>query len=193
MPVKLFKHYCWMITSFLYLKAKGVETGLGHVTLLGLPIIVKAPHSRIILRKGVTLISKSKHNVAGINHPVILATLAEHAVIEIGNAGLSGSSICATKRIVIGDYSGLGANSHVYDTDFHVLDPIQRRNQKGISDAQASPVTIGNDVWIAMGALILKGVTIGDGAVIAAGSVVTDDVPPRGLYGGNPARELKRI
>jgi acetyltransferase-like isoleucine patch superfamily enzyme len=49
------------------------------------------------------------------------------------------------------------------------------------------PVIIGNDVWIGMGALILSGVTIGDGAIVAAQSVVTKDVPPYAIVAGNPS------
>lgn len=52
-------------------------------------------------------------------------------------------------------------------------------------------ITIGNDVWIGAGAIILQGVAIGDGAVVGAGSVVTKDVPPYGIVAGNPARLLK--
>jgi len=58
--------------------------------------------------------------------------------------------------------------------------------------ASRGPITVGNDVWIGLGALILSGVTIGDGAVIAAHSVVTKDVRPYAIVGGNPAREIRR-
>lgn len=53
------------------------------------------------------------------------------------------------------------------------------------------PIVVGNDVWIATRAIIMSGVTIGDGAVIAAGSVVTRDVPPYAIVGGNPAKIIK--
>lgn len=58
--------------------------------------------------------------------------------------------------------------------------------------ASGGPITIGHDVWIGSGAMILSGVTIGHGAVIAARSVVTKDVRPYAIVGGNPAREIRR-
>ena len=60
------------------------------------------------------------------------------------------------------------------------------------SPATKGDVVIGNDVWIGYRAIILSGVTIGDGAVIAAGAVVTKDVPAYGIVGGNPAKLIKK-
>ncbi|MBY5377327.1 hypothetical protein HFN07_28555 [Rhizobium leguminosarum] len=54
-----------------------------------------------------------------------------------------------------------------------------------------APIRIGNHVWIGMRAVILKGVTIGDGAVVAAGAIVTKDVPPGAVVAGNPAKVVK--
>ena len=62
-----------------------------------------------------------------------------------------------------------------------------------VEDVYGLSITIGNDVWIGGHSTILPGVTIGDGAVIAAGSVVTTDVPPRSLVAGNPAKVKKEI
>ena len=59
------------------------------------------------------------------------------------------------------------------------------------SGARTAPVSIGDDVWVAHGAIIEAGVTVGDGSVVAAGSVVTKDVPPRCLAIGNPARSMQ--
>jgi acetyltransferase-like isoleucine patch superfamily enzyme len=192
---RLFKLYLHPIklTDYLFLRYHGVETRIGYVKLLGWPIIHKAKGSRIILHNGVTLVSRSKYNVAGINHPVIIATLAEGAKIEIGRSGLSGASICAVEGVYIGDDSGLGANSKVYDTDFHSLDPEQRRLQNDIKQANFKPIFIGNNVWIASGVTILKGVKIGDGAIIGAGSVVTKNVSPKSVVGGNPAKLIRLL
>jgi acetyltransferase-like isoleucine patch superfamily enzyme len=179
--------------TYIYLTKKGVDTKFGYVKMQGLPIIYKTPGSRITLAKGVTIISNSKHNIAGINHPVILATLTKTAIIEIGKVGLSGASICAAINIRIGDNSGLGANSKIYDTDFHVINPEKRRNQNSIEEALTAPVIIDEDVWIASDVTILKGVHIGHGSVIGAGSIVTKSVPPLVIAAGNPAKVIKSI
>jgi acetyltransferase-like isoleucine patch superfamily enzyme len=70
----------------------------------------------------------------------------------------------------------------IMDTDFHRVD--------GRPSGDAA-VSIGNRVWIGVGAKILKGVTVGDGAIVAAGSVVTRDVPAATLVAGNPARVIR--
>ena len=192
---RLFKLYLNPIKliDYLFLRYHGVETKIGYVTLLGRPTIIKAKGSRIIMHNGVTLVSKSKYNVAGINHPVVIATLASGAKIEIGKAGLSGVSICAVDEIYIGNESGLGANSKVYDTDFHCLDPQKRKTQSDIKQAKFKPVIIGDNVWVASDVTILKGVKVGDGAVIGAGSIVTKDVSPKTVVGGNPAKFIKAL
>lgn len=70
----------------------------------------------------------------------------------------------------------------------HPLEPAQRR-----AATTGNPIRIEKNVWIAAGATIIGGVTIGENAVVAAGSVVTNDVPPNTLVGGNPARVIRSI
>ena len=65
-------------------------------------------------------------------------------------------------------------------------------NEYKYADGDKCHVVIGNDVWIGYGAMIMGGVTLGDGAVVAAGAVVTKDVPPYTVVGGVPAREIKK-
>lgn len=188
--------FTWLkrFIDYTYLKSCGVETEFGYVTLIGRPIIKKYPGSRIILGKDVLLISKTAVNVAGVNHPVILATLSNSAKIEfLNNSGASGASIVAVKGVSVGKYASIGANSCCYDTDFHLVDPIERRNQNGADEAASSPIKLGNDVWIGANALILKGVNIGDGAVVGAGAVVTKDVEGKQVVAGNPARVVKQL
>ena len=90
-------------------------------------------------------------------------------------------------EIRIGNNCLIGPDVGIY-TAGHRLEPEGR-----VLDVYGLPITIGNDVWIGGHSTILPGVTIGDGAVIAAGSVVTKDVVPRTLVGGNPAKKIKEI
>ena len=95
------------------------------------------------------------------------------------------ASIDCTQEITIGDYCAISDNVQILDSDFH---PI---TYNGKTSTMSKPVHIGNHVWIGRSAIILKGVTIGDGAIVGAGSVVTRDVPARCLVAGNPARVIK--
>jgi acetyltransferase-like isoleucine patch superfamily enzyme len=89
--------------------------------------------------------------------------------------------------IDIGDDVMIGPNVSII-TSSHPLDPSQRR-----ACVIAKPIVIRRNVWIAAGATIIGGVTIGENSVVAAGSVVTRDVPPNCLAGGNPARVIRSI
>jgi acetyltransferase-like isoleucine patch superfamily enzyme len=73
-------------------------------------------------------------------------------------------------------------------TSGHPMESSQRR-----ASVIAKPIVIERNVWIAAGATIIGGVTIGENSVVAAGSVVTKDVPPNTLVGGNPARVIRSI
>jgi len=90
--------------------------------------------------------------------------------------------------VTIGDHVLLGPAVQIY-TATHPLDAAERRS--GIEGAK--PIVIGNDVWIGGGAIVMPGVTIGDRAVIGAGSVVTKDVPADTIVAGNPARVIRKI
>lgn len=90
-------------------------------------------------------------------------------------------------RVCIGDFTLLGPAVQIL-TPLHPLDAALRRRQE-----YGAPITIGSDVWIGGGAIILPGVTIGSRAVIGAGSIVTRDVPEGVLAVGNPCRVIREI
>jgi maltose O-acetyltransferase len=89
--------------------------------------------------------------------------------------------------IAIGKRCLVGPGVHVYDSDFHALDVADRR----AAPARMARVEIGDDVFLGTNALVLKGVTVGDGCVVGAGAVVVEDVPPGAVVAGNPARPLR--
>jgi acetyltransferase-like isoleucine patch superfamily enzyme len=92
--------------------------------------------------------------------------------------------------VEIGDRVGLSARVFIGDSGRDYEDPHQSAEEFVIEEP--SPVRIGSDVIVGVGAMILQGVTIGERAFIGAGSVVTRDVPPRSLVFGNPARVIRR-
>ena len=89
--------------------------------------------------------------------------------------------------IEIGDDVLIGPNVQLISSG-HPLDPATRR--RSITTA---PIRIGRGVWLAAGATVLQGVTVGEDAVVAAGAVVTKDVPPRTLVAGVPARVVRSL
>jgi maltose O-acetyltransferase len=92
--------------------------------------------------------------------------------------------------VKIGDRTWIGPGLQLY-TATHPLDAATRTAERPLESAQ--PITIGNDVWLGGGVIICPGVTIGDEAVIGAGSVVTHDIPPKVVAVGNPCRVIKHL
>ena len=133
--------------------------------------------------------------------------------ITIGSRSSIGGGcllICSQENgIEIGDNVMLSWNVTITDTDAHSLDPLIRHNDaydwkcgvesgrigayKDWSNVESKPVRIENGAWIGFGAAILKGVTIGRGAIVGAHSVVTRDVAPYTIVGGNPARFIRLV
>jgi len=183
----------WLVypQARLLFAVNGISWGRGW-RLYGVPLILKHRRSRIAFGPGLQLRSSLRSNPLGPNHPVILATWQPGAVIQAGACfGMTGGVLCAATRIAIGNNVTVGANTVVVDTDFHPLDPTERRLKP--SGGRSAPVEIGDDVFIGMNSLILKGVTIGRGSVVGAGSVVTRDVPPYAVVAGNPARVVRAL
>lgn len=124
--------------------------------------------------------------------------------ITIGrNAWIGAKTVIGSvEEIIIGDYAIISTDVHIYDNNNHPTSPElrQKMSESGFhSDlwkwhhSASKKVQIGNRVWIGERSTILKGVTIGNDAIVAAGSVVTHDVPPSTIVAGNPARVVKQI
>ncbi|MCC6613107.1 MAG: acyltransferase [Anaerolineae bacterium] len=160
--------------------------------LYGVPILLKHRQSTIAIGDRLSLRSTLRSNPLGPNHPVILCTWREGARLIIGDDfGMTGGCIVAEQEIVIGNRVTIGANCTIMDTDFHPLDPQTRHARP--YDAATAPVRIEDDVFVGMNSLILKGVTLGAGSVIGAGSVVTSDIPPGVIAAGVPAKVIRGL
>jgi acetyltransferase-like isoleucine patch superfamily enzyme len=160
--------------------------------LYGVPIVQKHRHSTIYIGAGLQLRSTWRSNPLSPHHPVVIGTWQAGARLTIGdNFGMTGGTLCAAQAIVIGHNVAVGANTTIIDTDFHWLSFEARRIDP--AGAKTAPVVIEDDVFIGMSCIILKGVTIGRGSIIGAGSVVTRTVPPGSLVAGNPARIVRSL
>jgi len=125
-----------------------------------------------------------------------------NARIEVGDRCFVGSGLLvAAEQIVIGDDVMLSWGVTIVDHNSHAVNFESRRRDvldwaKGKKDwsvVSQKPVVLESKCWVGFDASILKGVTIGEGAIVAAGSVVTRDVPAWTVVGGNPARILREL
>lgn len=144
-------------------------------------------HGRVLIENEGTIHLGDKVRIRAIPLPVELASMPG-GTLTIGDRTFinSGVSICAQKSVSIGSNCAIGNMTLIMDTDFHAPDDHTRR-------PEACPVVLEDNVWLGAGVIVLKGVTIGHGAVVAAGAVVTKDVAPRTLVGGVPARLIRHL
>lgn len=168
----------------------GVELGNG-CRFYGLPIFRRHPGAAIRVGAGCEFRSAKWANLVGVYRPCMLSAMTEHAVLEIGEgSGLSGTSIGCALSVAIGRRVMCGANVTITDTDWHPLGWRQRAEGKL---GPIAPVTIGDDVWLGMNAMVLKGVSIGPRTVVGAGSIVTRSLPEGVIAAGQPAVAIRKL
>ncbi len=122
--------------------------------------------------------------------------MPEPPVLQIGDYAHVGPQniFCIVRGLTIGTHVRTGPGVCIYDNDMHPMDPVRRREQtETMPLTKSAPIVIEDDVWIGLHALVLKGVHIGRGAVVAAGAVVTESVPSGSVVAGNPARVVGQI
>jgi acetyltransferase-like isoleucine patch superfamily enzyme len=155
-------------------------------------------HGFLVLGRGVRLYKRNGRLLAGrviwLRPGCRIAVVGKGetpAVLSIGDRTEIGDRtiINASLRVEIGARCSISWDCDISDSDFHYIQMEEGTPSPPVS----APVIIEDDVWIGTRCLILKGVTIGQGSVIGAGSVVRRDVPPYSLMVGNPARRAAKI
>lgn len=171
------------------LTLNGVKFGK-NVKVYGIPRIEN--RGRISLGNNMRLNSAlCTYNSGNMQGPVLLRT-TKTGCIEIGDeVYLNGTTIVSDERVLLGSRIMIGANTVIMDTNTHNI-PYRNRLKRW-DKIDRKPVTVSDDVWIGANCFIMKGVTIGRGSVIGAGSVVVKDVEEFSVYAGNPAVFIKRI
>ena len=165
---------------------KGCSLGTG-VKFVGRPLLAVAKGSQMLLGDRVRICSSLRSNPLGCFQPSVLRTLSAGAELVLGpDVGISGAVLCAAVSIRVGEGTIMGSGAMILDTDFH--QPDEKWGWDNNPACGAKSVCIGRGVFIGARAIILKGVTIGDRAVVGAGAVVTRNVPEGHLAFGNPAQ-----
>lgn len=198
----IYNYFFSLIPSLFYQLISGIKLNTSN-RLVGRIIIIKknllirlltrSKNGELIIGNNFKSNNKIKSNSIGLIQPCIFNIYAPNSKIIIGdNVGISGSTICATTSVTIGNNVLIGSGCLISDTDSHPIDWEDRlydRNQK----TRKAPIVIKDNAFIGARSIILKGVTIGEGAVVGAGSVVSKDVPPYTVVAGNPARVVKTL
>lgn len=195
-------HACYVVrcevlkllsTIIFIVKCKLLGVGRGaDVKVWGRVYFHRFPGSEIRIGDKVRIISSVYRYAFNIFPQSKFRTFSPTARILIGDGvGFNSISILArSQTISIGDGTMIGGNCQIMDTDGHPLWPAEARWVYPGTEHDA-PVNIGKNVFIGLNVIILKGVTIGDNAVIAAGSVVSKDIPTNALAAGVPAKIVK--
>lgn len=176
-----------------YLKFTGFIFSRSFYLLMARWFFRKAHFGGWALNRGIPSV-QIKGNVQIGNGVRIWSTINTTRISVFKNASLkigegtfiNGARIAAKNEITIGKNCTIAPESIIMDSDFHDV-----RDHDG--EGAIQPVVIGDNVWIATRAIILKGVRIGNGAVVATGAVVTADVEPYTVVAGVPAKCIKRI
>ena len=157
-------------------------------------IVYISNYGTITLGNNVKINSADWANPIGVGIKTYFK-VSPNASLKIGDyTGISNVAITAEKSVVIGNNVFLGSGVKIYDTDFHPVEYYYRYgSRKDDKKTCRKEIIIEDGAFIGAGTYVLKGVRIGENAVIAAGSIVTKDVPAYEVWGGIPAHYIKRL
>ncbi len=180
--LRLFKRLLLIITNSGVVYGKNVRIDFN--------VKIYNNSNKLIIGDNVYLRSISKGYQASMAFPTTLLIDKKNAKIEIGaNTRINGAYIHAQKSIRIGKNCVIASGVNIMDSNGHIL----YSDNRTIGRDSPKEITIGDNVWLGLNAIILKGTYIGDNCVIAAGSVVKGSFPPNSLIIGNPGKVVKNI
>ena len=194
--IRLYRFGYKKITEFLgriYLFANKVEYKR-PIYLFGIPIIAISKGGVLNIGKNFVMVNSAISNLIGRTQKCSFY-IGENATLKIGdNVGMSATSIVCMQKVTIGNNVRLGGNTVIYDTDFHSLVREERVDEtKDRANVKNAPVVIEDGVFIGAHTTILKGVTIGEDTIVGACSVVTKSIPKNEIWGGNPAKFIRKL
>lgn len=180
----------YILTEIVF---RGYGVNFSHFRTGGRPYVMVARGGKMTMGRNFAMNNGIKHNPIGMPQPCTFF-VDRGCTLTIGdNVGISQTALIAHADLTIGDNVKIGGGTCVYTSDFHSLDAIIRASKDDQKYRVSKPVIIEHDAFIGARCLILKGVTIGAGSIIGAGSVVTRSVPAGEIWAGNPARFIRKI
>lgn len=182
----------WTVYYRTFLRLHPAVKRLGRIEVSGRMFWMLDPRGSLELGNGVRIHSGHRFNAVGGHRPTIVNVLAGGR-LKIGDrSGLSSSTIVCQVAIEIEADVRIGGGCQIFDSDFHSLD-FQQRMMRPDPGVAHKPVRICAGSFIGADSIILKGVTIGTQAVVGAGSLVSNDIPPREVWTGNPASFRRKL
>ena len=175
----------------LFLKLNDCKYGHGLRCYNATPALQINKNSGVVsFGKNVMFNSYTDHSWNSKCKLIVLA----NATLTIGDdSGMNGVMIYCSQKVLIGNHVKIGGGTRISDSNHHSLDYKIRRTSEDSKQAKSSPIIIGDDVFIGANCYIGKGVTIGARSIVAAGSVVVKSIPADEIWGGNPAKFIKKI
>lgn len=173
------------------LNINGLNYGNGVRCYNATPVLQINRNSGVVsFGKNVMFNSYTDHSWNSKCKLIVLA----NATLTIGDdSGMNGAMIYCSQKVLIGNHVKIGGGTRISDSNHHSLDYNIRRTFEDSKHAKSAPVIIGDDVFIGANCYIGKGVTIGDRSIVAAGSVVVKSIPADEIWGGNPAKFIKKL
>lgn len=157
----------------------------------GFPYLHKSMDAKVFIGKNFKMNNGSKYSDSGLNGKCRIE-VRDNAILSIGNnVGISDVTITCHQKIYIGNNVLIGAGATIRDTDNHSLNPQDRLEGLDFLNKKNAPIIVKDNVFIGANATLLKGVTIGENAIVGACSVITKDVPANQIWAGNPAKFIK--
>lgn len=196
---KMLQYGCTLIMSYFYsiklrmlLRINGVSYGSKIRCFNSTPSLQINRHSGLVsLGNNVVFNSYTDQSWNSRCKLIVLA----NAILTVGNnSGMNGVMVYCSRSVQIGDNVKIGGGTRISDSNHHSLGFLSRRNPaEDCKYVKSAPIIIGDDVFIGANCYIGKGVSIGDRSIVAAGSVVVKSIPSDEIWGGNPAKFIRKI
>ena len=187
--IRYFRSKYYKLINLIIFKINKINIGSNYI-ING--IMYLRNNGNIFIGNNLTINSGLNQNPIG-GDIITRILVAKNATFIIGNnVGISNTTFCCKTYIKIDDFVLIGGGCKIWDTDHHSIDYNERMHY-GDNFIVSKPIHIEKYVFIGGGVTILKGVTIGQNSIVAAGSIVVKNIPCNEIWGGNPAKFIKKI